>query len=144
MLCKGKAYRHFIWETLLKPEARREAGEGWGEGGWDGGWDLGSSGKHPRERQEPSLKGGRNRTKCGRFQRRNEITEKWALWTDPSLGLGAGVDLCYSWCFWGAWLGQPSTSTGHLRLNEGGLVSSGRGRAGPGDVVSEANSCYFL
>ena len=42
----------------MEPEAWREAGDALQGGDRDGDWDLGSSGKHPRETQKPSLGAG--------------------------------------------------------------------------------------
>lgn len=131
MLCKGKAYRHLIWETLLKTEARREAGGSWGGKGARMRTGTLAALWNTQGRDKNHLSRGRRAQNVAGFgggikKLRNEDCETTRPW-----GWGLGRTCAGPAAHGKASLGQPSTSIGHLRLNQGGLVCSGRGRACP-------------
>lgn len=94
MLCEGEP-TGTAFESRPQKQRHKERLGRVCRGDWDEDWDLGSSRKHPRETQKPSL-GGRGmggREECERLWRRNEHceltrSEGWGLGWASLQGLG--------------------------------------------------------
>lgn len=145
MLCEGEP-TGTAFESRPQKQRHKERLGRVCRGDWDEDWDLGSSRKHPRETQKPSLsgRGMGGREKCERLWRRNEHceltrSEGWGLGWASLQGLG---HLCWP-CHLREGTGWTPTSVGHLGLEQGGLVDTGRGSACPTGAMSRGEFILF-